>query len=100
MNPNLELQQDIGSALAPNVIASAATVRPVTAFSFITGTVRIATIVPPSLAAHMLVFVFTDPSPGQFLSSGNVQVDVFPVQDFALLLIFDPRTAKYYPASA
>ena len=81
---------------APNTIASAATITPVHKLTFITGTVQIATITPPVDGYHELVFVFTNATPGAFLTSGNVQRAVAPAQNVVLSLHYDPNTKKYW----
>jgi hypothetical protein len=99
INPNLQIQQEPNSALFPSTIISAATIFPVTAISFISGTVAIATIVPPVNAPHQLTFIFTNALPAAFLTSGNIQLGITPTQYSAIILTYDSLTAKYYPSS-
>lgn len=81
---------------APNTIAAAATIAPVHAMTFITGTTQIATITPPMPGYHELTLVFTNASPGTFLTSGNIQRAGQPVQNVPVKLYYDPITAKYW----
>ncbi len=94
---NVQLTQERFSAIYPATFASAASVSPVTAVSFVTGTVQIATIVPPVRAPHILVFIFTDEAPGAFLTTGNVASGTTPLPNCACALQYEPRTNKYYP---
>lgn len=80
----------------PKRLASAATIAPTTFLSFISGTVQIATITPPTEGWHMLAFVFTDANPAAFLNTGNVESTRDPVQNEVLFLVYDPVTAQYY----
>lgn len=99
LNPNLQGAQEAFTSYTPRTIASAASISPVTAISFITGTTSIATIVPPVNAPHTLTFIFTNAAPGAFLTSGNIGAAVTPIQNTAVVLAYDPITGKYYPAS-
>ena len=80
----------------PNTIASAATIAPVHRMTFVTGTVTIATITPPLEGHHELILVFTDGSPGIFLTSGNIKTAYTPIQNRPIALQYDPSTAKYW----
>jgi hypothetical protein len=80
----------------PNTIASAATIVPVHAMTFITGTVQIANITPPVPGYHELTLVFTNAAPGALLTSGNIQRAGQPVQNVPLKAYYDPSTAKYW----
>jgi len=81
----------------PNTIASAASVSPIHVMTFITGTVAIATIVPPANGAHMLIFIFTTTTPTAFTTTGNVKTAVAPTQNVPVALFFNPVDGKYYP---
>jgi hypothetical protein len=81
---------------SPKTIASAATIAPTTRMSFVTGTVQVATVTPPVSGYHELVLVFTNASPGAFLTSGNVQRAIAPAQNIPVVLRWDPSTAKYW----
>lgn len=95
---NLAEPQSEKNAL-PNTIASAATVAPVHKFTFLTGTVQLATITPPMPGYHELVFCFTNGSPGALLTSGNIHNAYTPVQNRPFRLYYDPSTAKYWPGA-
>jgi len=83
----------------PVTIASAAAVAPTTFLSFISGTVAIATITPPALGAHMLVFIFTTTTPVAYTTTGNIKRVSTPVQNIPSVLIYNPIEGKYYPAN-
>ena len=80
----------------PNTVASAATIAPVTLITFVTGTTQVANITPPVTGQHMLILIFTDGSPGTFLTSGNVLTAVVPTQNLPSFFFYDPIQAKYY----
>lgn len=80
----------------PPTIASAATIAPTTAMTFITGTVQVATITPPLVGYHELTLVFTNAAPGAFLASSNIQRTGQPVQNVPVKLYYDPVSAKYW----
>jgi hypothetical protein len=83
----------------PNTIASAAVVTPVSFISFISGTTDIATVTPPVEGQHLLTFIFTDSSPGDILTTGNVLIGTTTVAQYSIVLLFyNPNQAKYYPA--
>jgi hypothetical protein len=84
---------------APKTLASAATVAPTTFLTFFTGTVQLATITPPVSGHHMLVFVFTNASPGAFVTTGNIKNAVTPIQNVPVFLVYDPQSAKYYASA-
>lgn len=80
----------------PKTIASAATIAPTTALTFVTGTVQVATITPPVTGYHELKFIFTNAAPGALLTSGNIHTAYTPIQNQAFVLYYDPNTAKYW----
>ena len=84
----------------PPTIASAATVSPNTFLTFLTGTAQVATINPPVTGCHMLIFIFTNGSPGATVTSGNIKNAVTPIQNLPLILIYDPVTALYWASTA
>jgi|SRR5215469_2348406 len=81
----------------PPTIASAATIAPTTRLTFVTGTTQVATITPPVTGYHELVLIFTNASPGAFATSGNVKTAAQPAQNLAVILYYDPSSAKYWP---
>ena len=84
----------------PNTIASATTIAPSTFMTFVSGTTDIATVTPPLEGQHMLCLIFTNATPGDLLTTGNVLIGTTTVvQNVPVLLFFDPNQAKYYPAN-
>lgn len=81
----------------PKTIAAATTVAPETFVTIITGTTNIATVTPPVTGQHMLSFVFTDASPGDFLTTGNIRGGLTTISQYnCVLLVYEPIAAKYY----
>lgn len=80
----------------PPTIASAASVSPTTFLTLISGTVAIATVVPPADGAHMLVFVFTTTTPTAFTTTGNIIKVVTPTTNSPVALVYNPNTGKYH----
>lgn len=99
-SPNLNSGQfavnQSDKTLGSQTIASAATVAPITRLTFLTGTAQLATITPPLEGEHQLVFVFTNASPGAFLTTGNIQRAFTPLQNIPVLLDYDPVGGKYW----
>lgn len=82
---------------SPKTIAAAATIAPDTFLTRVTGTTAIATITPPISGTHMLVLVFDTTQSGQFLTTGNIQQSTTTATaNVPVVLVYDPRTAKYY----
>jgi hypothetical protein len=82
----------------PVTLASATTIAPTTFITFVSGTTDVAQITPPVTGAHMLCLIFTNASPGDILTTGNVLVGTTTVaQNAPVLLFYDPASAKYYP---
>ena len=80
----------------PSTIASAATIAPTSLLTFLTGTVQLATITPPLTGMHMLVLIFTNASPGAFVTTGNIKAAYQPIQNLPVVLFYDPVTALYW----
>jgi len=80
----------------PPTIASAATIAPTTRCTFVTGTVQVATVTPYVTGYHEIILIFTNGSPGAFLTSGNIQRVAQPVQNVPVRLVYDPSSAKYW----
>jgi hypothetical protein len=80
----------------PPTIASAATIAPTTKFTFVTGTVTIATITPPVTGYCEVTLCFTDGAPGIFLTSGNIKTALTPIQNRPVTLHYDPSSAKWW----
>lgn len=80
----------------PVTVASAATIAPQTFMTFVTGTTNVATVTPPVTGSHMLFLSFTDASPGDLLTTGNILVGTTTVVQYTpVLLFYDPNQAKY-----
>lgn len=94
----LSTYQDRNSVLPPT-IASAAVIAPTQFLSKVSGTIPISTITPVTDGAHLICLIFTDSAPAAFLTTGNIQTSVQPVQNTALFLMFDPVLGKYCPAT-
>lgn len=93
----------VQSALQPKpvTLAAAATVAPSTFLTFVSGTTDVATITPPVTGCHMLALQFTDASPGDILTTGNILVGTTTVSQYTVVLvIYNPNAAKYIIASA
>ena len=80
----------------PVTVASATTLSPTTRLTFVTGTVQVATIIPPVSGYHELVFIFTDSSPGALLTSGNIKTAYTPLQNKSFSLHYNPIDGKYW----
>jgi len=88
-----------GQSPKPVTIASSTTIAPSTGITFVTGTTpNIQTITPPiSDGATMIGLIFTNASPPQLLTTGNVSVgSTTLVQNKLNLLWYDPVSAKWY----
>lgn len=83
----------------PVTLASATTVTPTTRLTFFTGTAQLENITPPLNGHHELVFIFTNGAPGAFVTTGNIKSAYTPIQNRAVLLEYDPITAKYWVMS-
>ena len=95
------MHQDFGVAQSdkqqtPVTMASAATIAPRTRLTFLTGTVTIATITPPTSGYCELLLCFTNAAPGVFLTSGNIQIAYQPIQNRPILMCYDPTSAKWW----
>ena len=80
----------------PPTIASAATIAPVHKFTFVTGTVTIATITPPVSGYCEITLCFITASPGVFLTSGNIQIAYQPIINRPIDLCYDPAGKKWW----
>jgi len=95
------LHQDLNVAQSdkqplPPTIASAATISPKTRLTFVTGTVQLETITPPTSGYGELVLCFTDVAPGLFLTTGNIKTALTPIQNRPVVLYYDPSSAKWW----
>ncbi len=80
----------------PPTIASAVTITPTTLITFLTGTAQTTTINPPVTGSHVLILIFTNGSPGAFLTTGNINAAITPAQNVPVLCVYDPVSAKYW----
>lgn len=76
--------------------AAAATIAPQTKMTFLTGTVQVATITPPTTGYCELTLCFTDANPGALLTSGNIKTAYTPVQNRPIDLCYDPVSNKWW----
>lgn len=83
---------------APNTVASTTAAIAVQTFmTLVSGTVNVGTITPPVSGQHMLALIFTNASPGQIVTTGNILVGSTTVtQNVPVLLLYNPNNAKYY----
>lgn len=83
----------------PVTLASAATIAPTTFLTYVSGTTDVATVTPPVTGTHALLVQFTDSSPGDILTTGNILVGTTTVAQYSIvLLVYDPARAKYLVA--
>lgn len=80
----------------PRTIASAATIAPVERFTFISGTVQLATITPPTSGYSELILCFTNAAPGLFLTTGNIKTAYQPIQNRPITLYYVKPENKWY----
>jgi hypothetical protein len=96
---NLSTVQD-DKQPTPKSLAAATTLAPETFVTIVTGTTNVGTITPPVTNQHLLAFVFTDASPGDFLTTGNIRGGLTTIAQYnAVLLVYEPIAAKYYICS-
>lgn len=95
---NFQNLSSVQSGLQPsvNTIASAATIAPTANPTKVSGTTQIATITPPVTGNHLLCLIFTNASPGVFLTTGNVKTAIAPTQNVPVLLWYDATEGEYY----
>lgn len=98
MNFGLGIPQGIQNP-TPVTLAAAATVAPTTLLTKLTGTTDVATITPPADGTHVLFLQWTDSSPGDLLTTGNVLIGTTTIAQFSIVLaIYNPIVAKYLVA--
>ena len=98
---NFQNISTVQSQLQPNPVtmAAATTIAPTTFITFLTGTTSVATITPPVSGSHMLCLISTDTgTTNATVTTGNIKIASTFVTSKALLLAYDPATAKYYPS--
>ena len=79
----------------PGTLASAATIAPTTFFTVLTGNTGVATITPPVSFGHLLCLQFAGTA--GVLATGNILTATASVAGQAMLLYYNPNTAKYIP---
>jgi hypothetical protein len=84
----------------PNTVASAAALVPVTKLTFVTGTVQVSDITPPSVDAYCEVTLcFTNVAPGAFLTNGAsfpIKTAYQPIQNRPIDLCWDPSSKFWW----
>lgn len=83
----------------PPTIASAATIAPLQRFTFVSGTVQVANITPPTTGYCELVLCFTNASPGATVTTGNIKTAVTPIQNRPLTFYYVKPENKWYAAT-
>jgi hypothetical protein len=86
----------------PPTIASAATIVPTTRLTFVTGTVQVANVTPPTSGYCELLLCFTDVAPGAFLTNGATnpfKTAYQPIQNRPILICWDPASKKWWAAA-
>lgn len=82
---------------SPVTIASTTIIAPTTFMTLVSGTIDVATITPPVTGQHMLCLIFTDATPGDLTTTGNILVGSTTItQNVPILAFYDPAQAKYY----
>jgi hypothetical protein len=92
---NLMPVQD-GTQPLPPTIPSAATIAPTHMFTFVTGTVQVGNITPPTTGACLLWLCFTNGAPGLLLTTGNIQFAYQPITNRPFAILYDPSSAKWW----
>lgn len=80
----------------PPTIASAASITPTTKLTFLTGTVQLATITPPTSGYCEITLCFTDANPGAFVTTGNIKTAYTPITNRPIDLVYDYVSAKWW----
>lgn len=80
----------------PRTMASAASITPTTKLTFLTGTVQLETITPPTSGYCEITLCFTNAAPGLFLTTGNIQIAYQPIQNRPIDLCYDPVSALWW----
>lgn len=92
---NLSTVQSLQQPM-PVTVASTTTIAPTTFLTFVTGTIDVTTITPPVTGCHVLQLQFTDASPGDILTTGNVLIGSTTVAQYSIVqLTYNPIAAKY-----
>jgi len=83
------------NAVAPQTIAAAGTIVPVSFLTVLTGNVAITAITPPVTHAHMLAIQFAGTA--GITAGNNIATTKASVVGEVMLLVYNPSTAKYVP---
>src|SRR5258706_10924766 len=93
-----------GAQPQPVTITAASVIAPTTFLTFIAGTTAVVTITPPVSGTHMLAIVSSTSNWAGVTTAGNVIVASITNSILWLnkvsLFVYNPITAKYYPAYA
>lgn len=79
----------------PKTLASANVIAPSGFLTILTGNTVVKTITPPMPSTHMLAIVFAGVAGVD--NTGNVNTTKASVAGEAMLLVYDPISAKYWP---
>ena len=109
---NLDGPQSEQQPKPATIASSAESFVPTTKLTFVTGTVQlewigthVAAAVNPTIPEHAipvepgyheLVLIFTNGSPGAFVTTGNIKTAYTPIQNRPVVLYYDPSTALYW----
>lgn len=83
----------------PPTMAAAATIAPTTKCTFLTGTTQVANITPYTSGYQEITLIFTDGSPGAFLTNGTtnpIKTAYQPVQNRPIDLCWDPSSNQWW----
>jgi hypothetical protein len=83
----------------PVTLASATTIVPTTKLAFVTGTVQVANITPPTSGYCEVTLCFTNAAPGLFLTNGTanpIKTAYQPIQDRPVDLCWDPSSEFWW----
>lgn len=84
----------------PITVASATTIAPSSLLTLVTGTINVATITPYVTGVHVLYLMFTDASPGDLVTTGNILVGTTTIaQNNVVQLIYNNKSNKYIPVA-
>lgn len=80
---------------APQTIASAATIAPISFLTILTGNTAVVNITPPLTGLHMIAIQFAGVA--GVTAAGNILTATASIAGQVMLLIYNPGTAKYVP---
>jgi len=98
LSQNLVTAQTNQQPLPPTV-ASATLLAPTTRLTFVTGTVQLANLTPPTTGYCEVLLCFTDANPGAFATTGNLKTAYTPIQNRPILMCYDPSSNKWWAAA-